>query len=242
MKTKKHTKIYEIKTPTVPLDDWQWEFKQGVYDGYRINTIRVSPDGKRILFSVDADWQRTHNGKPKRMIDKRHGLWVMNIDGKNIRKVFPEDRYHNVDWYPDSKHIIIRFDQYPDDAEITKEDYLCLFKYNIDNGDYKKVCYDQYISNFRLTSDGKYLYGTRLLLEYPAIMPIEGPNKGKVYIPFPVEKTRGGIKKYGYPYWWYDMKIDNIEDYIIEKGRKLTLKEAIVKNHLIRNPKMAEKL
>lgn len=157
------------------------------------------------------------------MIDKRHGLWVMDINGKNIRKIYPKPKYQSVEWYPDSKHILTNFSKYPDGSKIKPEDDDCLFKYNIDTGDYEKICYIQDVNHFRITPDGKYLYGITLLFRKPAIMPLEGPNKGLKYKPIFVEHD----KKYHLPYWWYDVKIDNIEDYLIRRHKRITVKEAI---------------
>jgi TolB protein len=62
---------------------------------------QVSPDGKKICFTVDA-------GKGR---DAVRSLWVMDIDGKNRRKV--ADRAREPFWGPDSQVIAYLPQEYP---------------------------------------------------------------------------------------------------------------------------------
>ena len=62
---------------------------------------QVSPDGTKICFSVDEGEDR----------DAVRSLWVMDIDGKNRRKL--ADRAREPFWSPDSKRIGFLPQEYP---------------------------------------------------------------------------------------------------------------------------------
>lgn len=161
-----------------------------------------------------------------------HGIWLINIDGTGLRKlmtVFIETAF---DWYPDSIHIVKGSGWfYPDGTVTSKEDKGCLIKYNTETSEYEKLFYCENIkSHFRLSKDGKYIYGLRLMRDHPIIVSMEGPNMGKQYIPFEFQQIKNHkgemvFKKWLYPAWSYDKPFD-IEDYVVRRGRKLTKKEA----------------
>lgn len=235
------TLIYTIPFPK-PIDKWgrYQAYLEDRYKWFRIDFLRVSPDGTKLLFHQEAQifkyveaYKRTRN-----VPHKLHGLWLINIDGTGLKQIFNRIEWSAAAWFSDSKHLLIHFYAvYPDGTTIKKEDNNCFFKYNLETGEYKKLFYTSGMKrHIKITHDDKYLYGIRLSPEYPVVMPLDGPNMGKQYIPFEIEQIRihmGTADKVGHmetksyltPTWWYDKSFD-IEDVIVRRRKKLTKKEA----------------
>ncbi len=126
-------------TNGVRVDDWA---KFLIYD-LNLNTVtqeldaspgednrdpKYSPDGSRIVFQ-----------NPR-------GIWVMNANGKDLRRIIPSHLYWNYrpeiysaypSWHPDGKHIIYehfeitRSKRFSDETHV--EGYLRFFKVNVDS-------------------------------------------------------------------------------------------------------------
>jgi TolB protein len=72
-----------------------------------------SPDGQRIAFAVvprSFRWKRT---------DPRLGLWVMNADGSNPRRVARNAAWSDPAWSPDGRRIAFRrFDRLAENSDL----------------------------------------------------------------------------------------------------------------------------
>src|SRR5438552_11991676 len=74
------------------------EARRLTHDGDFKQHLQWSPDGQKFLFT------RIHQGKM--------GLWIMNADGGDLKRLFNHDEGPDFDghWSPDSKRIAFIFD------------------------------------------------------------------------------------------------------------------------------------
>lgn len=230
-----HTLLYTLTTP-IARKSWYMSRKgrKEIYSYFKIFSLRISPDGKKILFAQEALDKKFNKERKKveTVLHDLHGLWVINMDGTDLHKVLLMHHLTGYDWYPDSVHIVKDIAwHYPDGKPVLPEDANCFYKVNLETGEYEKLFYGGGIGSWiRLSYDGKYIYTLRLGLDHPIIVPIDGPNMGKQYIPFEFQQIKNHegkmvFKGWLYPAWWYDKPFD-VEDYVVRRGRKLTKREA----------------
>ena len=163
-----------LRNPKINIYDFKEQKETTIFklDGQTdITGVNVSPTGDTIMFT---------KGKPNR------GTYLINSDGSNLR--FIRDYISRPAWYPDGKNILY-ITNVGDDGKLLTDVGGYFFKMDIKTKKIEKLRLNaQFISNLKVSRDGRYFYYTVPYLggEVIAASPVDGEAK-QFYITKPVE-------------------------------------------------------